>query len=162
MKQKYRLQPLLQIKERARQRAEILLAKAIARLEREKKQLKKLEEEKQKIIARRKEVRRELHEKMLSGNAQARDSQIRGNYLQRLEEDQKKKETEIEAQKKLIEECEVQVKRSRRDYIDAAKELRIMEKHKELWRKKLDLELSRQEEKEMDELGNVIFQLKQM
>ena len=74
---------------------------------------------------------------------------------------EKKKEEEIQRQKEVIEQCEVQVKRARRDYIDAAKELRIMEKHKELWKKKLQKELSKIEEREMDELGNVIHQLRQ-
>lgn len=157
----YRLQPLLQIKERARKRAEIALARALGRLVQEQKKLKKLEEEKKKILERKKQVRREMHEKMASGDAQVKDSRVRGNYLRRLEEDEKKKEEEIEAQKKVIVDCEMQVKRARRDYIDAVKELRIMEKHKELWKKKLALEISREEEKEMDELGNVIHQLRQ-
>lgn len=157
----YRLQPLLQIKDRAKKRAESALARAIAKLAEEQRKLKKLEEEKQKIIEKRKATRREMHEKMITGHARVSDSRVRGNYLRRLEEEQKKKEEEIEAQKKVISNCELQVKRARRDYIDAVKELRVMEKHKELWKKKLALEISREEEKEMDELGNVIHQLKQ-
>ena len=62
----------------------------------------------------------------------------------------------------MIENCELQVKRARRDYIDAAKDLRVMEKHKDLWRKKMNLELLRAEEKEMDELGNVMHELRKV
>lgn len=157
---RYRLQPLLEIKLRARRKAEIRLAKAIARLEEEKKKLKKLEEEREKIIKRRKECRMELHNKMAEGAAQIRDGSMRINYLRKLEEDQKAKEEEIKRQKEMIEECETEVKRARRNYIDAVKDLRVMEKHKELWQKKIKLQLSREEEREMDELGNVIHQLK--
>jgi len=159
---KYRLEPLLLIKTRARKQAEIRLAQAIMRLEQERKKLKKLEEEKQTIIKRRKECRRELHNKILEGHAHARDGSVRVNYLRKLEEDEKKKAEEIENQKQVIENCELQVKRARRDYIDAVKDLRVIEKHKDLWKKKVQKELTRIEEREMDELGNVIHQLKQV
>ncbi len=157
---RYRLEPMLVLKTRAKKNAEIRLAQAIGKLEREKKQLKKLEEEKQAIIKRRKESRRELQEKLLEGRAHARDGSVRVNYLRKLEDDEKEKDQEIERQKQVIENCELMVKRARRDYIDAVKELRVIEKHKELWRKKLQKELSRIEEREMDELGNVIHQLR--
>lgn len=159
---KYRLEPLLLIKTRAKKQAEIRLAQAIMRLEQEKKKLKKLEEEKQAIIKRRKECRRELQEKILEGQARARDGSVRVNYLRKLDDDEKKKVEEIENQKQVIENCELQVKRARRDYIDAVKDLRVIEKHKDLWKKKVQKELTRIEEREMDELGNVIHQLRQV
>lgn len=157
---KYRLEPMLVLKTRAKKNAEIRLAQAIARLEKEKKELKKLEEQKEEIIKRRKECRRELQDKMLAGQAYANDGSIRVNFLRKLEDDEKKKDQEIENQKQVIENCELMVKRARRDYIDAVKELRVIEKHKELWKKKLQKELTRIEEREMDELGNVIHQIR--
>lgn len=155
---KYRLQPLLDQKKRLRRAAEIKLAKAISQLEREKKNLEKKKEEKKKIIEKRKNCRLELHQKMAAGDAHVRDGSMRINYLKKLEEDQKKKEKEIEEQKELIEQCKDQVKRARRHYIDAVKDLRVMEKHKDLWKKRVDLELSKQEERKMDELGNIIYE----
>lgn len=157
---RYRLQPLLILKERARKRAEVLLAKALLRLEEEKKKLKKLEKEKEEIIRHRRECRMELHKKISTGHAHVRDGSVRVNFLRKLEEDEKKKAEEIENQKETIINCELQVKRARRDYIDAVKDLRVMEKHKELWRKKVQAEITREEEREMDELGNVIHQLR--
>lgn len=159
---KYRLQPLLTIKERARKRAEIALAKAIVRLAEEKRRLEKLKEEKEAIIRRRREVRMGLHLKIVSGQARAKDGHIRTNYLRKLEEDEKAKEEEIERQKRTIEDCERQVARARRDYIDAVKELRVMEKHKELWWRKVLGELQREEEKELDELGMVVHELRKV
>ena len=87
---------------------------------------------------------------------------MRVNFLRKLEDDEKDKTEEIRVQKQVIENCELQVKRARRDYIDAVKDLRVMEKHKELWWKKVKAEISRAEEKEMDELGNVIHQLRRV
>lgn len=159
---RYRLEPLLEIKRRTKKKSEIRLAKAIARLEEEKKTLKKLEEEKQAIVRRRKECRQELHRKVSEGRARVRDGSVRVNYLRKLEEDEKRKEEEIKQQEQVIENCELELKRAKRDYIDAASDLRVMEKHKDLWRKKVQKELSRLEEREMDELGNVIHQLRSM
>lgn len=159
---KYRLQALIEIKRRAKQQAEIKLAKALARLEAEKKRLRELTVQKEEIIRRRREVRMELHQKVVTGKARVKDGSYRINYLRRLDEEEKEKEKQIENQKRTIETCETEVKRARRDYIDAARELKVMEKHKELWQKKVALELSRREETEMDELGNVIHQLKKV
>ena len=158
----YRLQPLLDLKIRAKEQAEIKLARAIARWEAEKKRLKELETEKAKIIQRQKDERRGLYRKVASGQAKVKDGSFRVNFLKRLEEDEKRKTEEIEVQRRVIEDCETAVKRARRDYIDAVKDLRIMEKHKLLWQKKVQLELLRREEKEMDELGNIIHQLKKV
>lgn len=151
---------MLEMKKRAKKRAEIRLAQALIKLEQEKKKLKKLEEEKEEIRKKKKQSHRELHEKVLEGQAHARDGSVRVNYLRKLEDDEKKKDQEIEEQKQVIENCELAVKRARRDYIDAAKDLRVMEKHRDLWKKKLQKEISKIEEREMDELANVIHQLR--
>ncbi len=82
------------------------------------------------------------------------------NFLRKLKEDIEKKDEEIEDQKTVIQECQEKVARARRDYIEAAKQHQVMEKHKELWSKKMRQEITRREEKEMDELGQTIHGLK--
>ncbi|PIZ30106.1 MAG: flagellar assembly protein FliH, partial [Alphaproteobacteria bacterium CG_4_10_14_0_8_um_filter_53_9] len=52
----------------------------------------------------------------------------------------------------VVEEAEEGVKLTRKEYIEACKELDIMEKHKELWAKKVRDELSKKEEREMEEI----------
>ena len=157
-KPKYRLQALLRIKERMKKKAEIALARAIQQLEKEKKKLKELEKEREEIIKRRQEIRKEYHQRVTMAVSHAKDGHVVMNFIRKLKDDEKAKDREIEKQKEVIEEAEMQVKRTRRDYIDAAKELRVMEKHKELWEKKVMVEINRQEEKEMDELGQIIHQ----
>lgn len=155
---KYRLQPLLIIKERARKAAEIKLAQALARLESSRRRLEELQKEKEAINTQRRESRLLLHRKMISGEAKVRDGSHRVNFLKKLEEEEKEKDHQIEVQNRVIVDCQTEVTRARRDYINAVKELRIMEKHKALWEKKLKQELDRIEEAEMDEMGNVIYQ----
>lgn len=158
-KQKYRLQALLTIKAHAKKRAETALALAIKALKEAKKHLEKLKEEKKKIVERWKKGRAEMKAKMAHG-AVVGEGNVHINFLRKLKEDEEAKEKEIEEQKQVIAECEEKVAVARRKYIDACKELRVMEKHKELWEKKIRDELTRKEEREMDELGGTIHQLR--
>lgn len=161
-KEKYRLQPLLQVKLKHKRATEIALSKAFQALKKEEEKLKVLEKEKQEIIQKREESRREMSEKVARGESVVYDSNIHLNYLKKLKEDEEKKDQEIEDQKEAIKRAEEALAQAKRDYIDACKEVKIMEKHKELWRKKIKKELEFQEQKEMNELGNVIHQLRKM
>ncbi len=158
---KYRLQALLTIKQRMKTKAETALAIAIKALMEAREKLKKLEKEKEEIIEAWKLARKEMKSKVATG-VMIGEGNVYVNYLRKLKEDEEKKGQEIEDQKGVVEEKELGVKTARREYIDACKELRVMEKHKELWAKKLKAEISRKEEREMDELGNVIHQLRRM
>lgn len=158
-KPKYRLQALLVIKDRAKKKAELELARAILALKEAKEKLEKLKKEKDAIIAKWKLARKEMKEKMQAGSCVG-EGNLHVNYLRKLKEDEDAKEEEIRLQKEVVEECTEAVAVARRGYIDASKELRIMEKHKELWEKKLKDELTRKEEREMDELGSTIHELK--
>lgn len=144
-----------------KKKAEVALALAIKALMEAREKLKKLEQEKVEIIEAWKQARKEMKAKIAQG-VLIGEGNVYVNFLKKLKEDQEKKEQEIEEQKGVIEEAENGVKAARREYIDACKELRIMEKHKELWVKKVKAEISRREELEMDELGNVIHQLRRM
>jgi len=88
------------------------------------------------------------------------DGNVHVNFMRKLKEDEEAKDEEIEDQEIVVEECESQVAVARRDYIDASKELQVMEKHKELWEKKIKNEINRKEQRELDELGGTIHQLR--
>lgn len=161
-KPKYRLQPILLAKERAKKQSEIELGRAIKNLNEQKERLKVLEEEKEKIILKKKQARLEMSRSVVSAETRIYDSSLHLNYLEKLQDDLVMKEKEIERQHEIIAEAEETVKKAKQNYIQAAKELKTMEKHKELWMKKLQKELNFQEQKEMNELGNVVHQLRKM
>ena len=158
-KAKYRLQALLNIKAHAKKRAEALLARALIELKKAKEKLEKLKEEKKEIIERWKAARLEMKKKLQAG-PMVKEGNVHVNFLRKLKEDEEAKQKEIEEQEGVVDECEGAVARARREYIDAARELQVMEKHKELWEKKVRDELTRKEEREMDELGGTIHQLR--
>jgi flagellar export protein FliJ len=140
---KYRLEPLLRI------------------LEKEKKRKTEFEEEKQNLIDTKKEIRNELDNRVTSEEGVVADSFRYIDYMRGLDEDISQKDRDIERQEEVIEDAKVYVTRARRDYVDAAQEHKVMEKHKELWEKRQQKELVRKEQKEMDELGQVIHQIAQ-
>lgn len=156
---KYRLQVLLTLKERAKRQAEIDLARAIKKLEEEKKKLEELEDEKKKLLERIESERQEMREKVGGGEALVKDPQVHLNFIRKLKEDLEELERKIEDQKEQVRLAERGVQRARSDYILAAQEMDVMQKHKELWEKKLRKELNAADNKMMNELGNVIHQM---
>lgn len=161
-KSKYRLFPLLIVKEKQKKKAEIELSRAIKRVADEKEKLKKFEKEKEEITQKKKNARLEMSRQVSAGESRIYDSGIHLNYLEKLQEDIVAKDKEIERQKEIIQEAEEAVKQAKRDYIDASRDLKMMEKHKELWEKFEMKKLNKLEQKELNELGNVIHQLKGM
>ncbi len=82
------------------------------------------------------------------------------NALRSLKEAEERKQEEIEKQQEEVAKCERQVTKRKRQYIDAAQSYQVMVKHHELWKKKVQNELSKAEEKVFDELANTIHQLR--
>ncbi|HBF13660.1 MAG TPA: hypothetical protein DDW49_09820 [Deltaproteobacteria bacterium] len=161
-KEQYRLEPLVKLKQRQKRESEIKLARAIRELEKEKEILKKIENLKKEIGAKREKTRNDLRKKVASGQARIKESEYYIGFMQKLMDDEEKVDEEIKLQKEVIEKAEEKLKRAKRDYIDAAQELNIMEKHKQLWTKKMRLKLTALEDKKMNELALVAYQMSRM
>jgi flagellar export protein FliJ len=161
-KEKYRLETMLQVRLRNKRNAEIELGKALKVLKDEEARLRDLEEEKQDIVRRREDSRRDHSLKVASGESRISESHSHMNFIKKLQEDEDKKDKEITQQQGVVKQAEQKVALKKRDYIVACKEVKIMEKHKELWKKKLKVQLEKEEAKVMNELGNVLHTLRAM
>ncbi len=159
MANRYRLQALLIIKEREKERAAGELARAIAALLEARKKEQELIKEKEEIVRKWFKARDEMRNEMDKGAVIA-EGNTHVSFLRKLKEDEEAKQKEIDEQHEVVLEASTRVAKARREYIDAAKEHQVMVKHKDLWQKKIQAELSRKEEREFDDLGNVIHQLK--
>jgi len=160
-RERYRLQALLIIKEREKQKAEIALAAAIGELVRERKRMNELVCERDEIVRKWNECRKKMAREMTAGSY-IFDGTIHTNYLRGLKEDEEAKEKEIADQEEVIREAEEAVAAARKDYIEASKEFKVMQKHKELWKKKIENEISKKEERELNDLANIVHQLRRM
>ena len=157
--EKYRLQVMLTIRQRLKRKSEMELARAFKKLSEAKEKLKELEEELTNIIERWQAARKEMRAELNSGAAVGK-SNVHVNFMRKLKDDELEKEEEIAEQKEAVEEAKEAMKQARRDYIDASQALQVMEKHKELWAKKVKGELSKREAKELDQLGQTVHKLR--
>jgi flagellar biosynthesis chaperone FliJ len=161
MSKLYRLEPLLKIKARARRQAEIVLGRSIGALEKEKKKKEEIEQTKEDLLQNKKDLRGELDQRVHGLSCVVGDSYRYIDFIHRIEEDVRQKDRDLEQQDEMIDDAKIVVSRSRRDYLDAANEHKVMEKHKELWSKRRDRAISMKQSKELDELGQVIHQIVQ-
>ena len=159
MAERYRLEALLRLKERNKKQAEVLLARAIGQLEKEKKKLETLKEEKKEIVVAQKEARKKMDAEMSAGGFVGKGC-VHVNFLRKLKEQEAEKQEEVDDQVDVVEEATAAVAKAKRRYIDTSKEHQMMKKHKELWAKKVRQEMTRKEEHEMDELGQTIHGLR--
>lgn len=154
---KYRLQPVLGAREQAKREAERLLA---ARMQ----QLAEAEEE----LARRLRAVGECRERQaaaqaemlqtMSGGAAAARALTHRTHLADLRAQEEALRAAAEEQRGAVARCESEVERARAALVEAAREVRVIEKHKENWREGERREAARREQKINDEIGAILHE----
>ncbi|WP_257454106.1 flagellar assembly protein FliH [Archangium lipolyticum] len=158
----YRLQVLLEMRERAKEEAEQAFSDAVKALEKEKAELKRLEEDLEKRKAERKQkVMAYLQQVMAKGATGVNSLTMMNRYEDRLKDEEAQVALEIERQKEAIKVAEKLVEQRRREMAEAAKELKAIEKHKETWQKQIRAERQAKEELNQEEIGNTLFLMRQ-
>lgn len=157
----YRLQTLLEIRERAEEAAKQAFSEAMQALAKEKDELTRLEED----LERRKRERKEkvaayLQEVMAKGTGAGGLSNM-NRFEERLKDEEAQVALEIERQKELVKSAEKLVEQRRLEMAEAAKEKKAIEKHKESWRKQVKYERQMREEMNQEEIGNALFLARQ-
>lgn len=155
---KYRLQTLLEIRERAKKEAEEAFAYAMQMLAEEQARLAEEEENLERMIADRHRRREEYARQLASGEMKITDQSNAYRYIERLKEKEVDQQTVIDAQKEQVREAEKEVKRAQDALIEATQEMKALEKHKEKWAEEVRRERMMREEGVMDEIGQAIFQ----
>jgi flagellar biosynthesis chaperone FliJ len=158
----YRLQTLLEMRERAREKAEQAFSDAIKALEEQKAGLKRLEQElEQRKAERKQKVMAHFQQVMARGTAGPNGFTMMNRYEERLKDEEAQLALEIERQKEAVTAAERLVEQRRREMAEAAKELKAIEKHKENWQKQLRAERQAKEELNQEEIGNTLFLMRQ-
>lgn len=155
---KYRLQTLLEIRERAKKEAEEAFALAMQALEREKDRLREEEESLERMVADRHRRREEYARKLASGEMKVTDQSAAYRYIDRLKEREVDQQTVIDAQREQVREAEKELLRAQEALVAATQDLKALEKHKENWQAEVRRERMIREEGVMDEIGQAIFQ----
>lgn len=153
--EKYRLQRLLEIRERAREQAAIGLAEcrrqlSLAELE--------LENRKQAVTDCRQaqiETQTQMTEKSSGGIKSSEIVRFR-QHLTDLREHETKLLAAVEDQKRVIIRAEATVEKAFNVLSEASKEAKVIDKHREHWRVDQKIETERREQKSNDEIGAIL------
>jgi flagellar biosynthesis chaperone FliJ len=157
----YRLQVLLEMRERAKEEAEHAFSDAVKALEKEKAELKRLEEDLAKRKAERKQKVKAYLDQVMAKGAGINGLTMMNRYEERLKDEEAQVALEIERQKEAIKVAERLVEQRRWEMAEAAKELKAIEKHKENFQKQVRAERQAKEELNQEEIGNTLFLMRQ-
>jgi len=157
----YRLQVLLEMRERAKEEAENAFSDAVKALEKEKAELKRLEEDLASRKAERKQKVKEYLDQVMAKGAGIKGLTMMNRYEERLKDEEAQVALEIERQKEAIKVAERLVEQRRREMAEAAKDLKAIEKHKETFQKQIRAERQAREELNQEEIGNTLFLMRQ-
>jgi flagellar export protein FliJ len=152
----YRLQTLLEMRERAEEEAKQAFSEAMKALAAEKKKQADLEADLERRKSERKgKIQAYMAEIMKKGANPGAMTQM-NRFEQRLKDEEAQVGLEIERQKEVVREAEKLLEQRRLEMADAAKEKKAIEKHKENWLKAVKYERQQKEDMNTEEIGNTL------
>lgn len=157
----YRLQTLLEIRERAEEAAKQAFSEAMQALAKEQAEQRRLEEDLERRKRERKEKVRAYFEEVMAKGAGSGGLTMMNRFEQRLKDEEAQVALEIERQKEIVKAAQSHVEVKRAEMAEAAKELKAIEKHKENWVKQIRAERMAREELVQEEIGNALFLARQ-
>ncbi len=154
---KYRLQALLEIRERAEEEAKNAFADATRALREEEQALKDLETELEEMIADRLRRREDYAQKLASGEMKVTDQAAAYRYVDRMKEKEQEQRGRIDGQLENVRDAEKHLKLAQDALIEATQDLKALLKHKEKWADEIKKKRKIREEDNLDEIAQVIF-----
>lgn len=154
---KYRLQPVLDKRQKIKEDAEKALGVAQKKLEEEKKKEEECVLVIQQIKQRKEDSKAEMNRKMMEAAIEIEKVRTHKDYLKSLDYEIKKAEEKLEDQKKRVKAAEQVVAQKREDLLEATKEFQAIEKHKENWATALKKQMEEAEQNEAEEIGQVLY-----
>lgn len=158
MKIVYPLAQVLEVKEKRVEDAEKVLRQKIDLLEQEKEKLRQREADRDKVLHHKVDKLQQLRFELDHGTTIPKIQQMKA-YLKVVEEKLKAEEKKVAEQKKQVEIAEKNVEDAREILRLKKIEVDKLEMHKKGWLKELQKEIDIQEEREMDEVGTVIYMM---
>ncbi len=159
---KYRLQALVEIRERAEEEAKNSFAEATQALRAEEDTLKELEDELEAMIADRLRRREDYAQKLASGEMKVTDQAAAYRYIDRMKEQEQEQRGKIDGQRENVRDAEKHLKLAQDALIEATQDLKALEKHKEKWAAAIKKKRQLAEEDNLDEIAQVIFTQKKL
>lgn len=156
-KEKYKLQRLLEMRERTRDDAALYLAECRRELTVAENELRRREQAVENCRREQIETQNALIEKARSGMKSSEMVRYR-QHLSDLREDEVRLLAEVEEQKKVVLRVEQKTEKALDSLNEAAKEVKVIEKHRENWQTEQKIEIERREQKLNDEIGAILHE----
>lgn len=157
MAEKYRLQPVLDKREKKKKDAEKILAAARAEVERQKQVLKQREEDVEKAIQKKDKYTADFMTKMQAGMDSGKITASKA-FIEVLKQNIVTAQKKVEEQKKVVETAEQKVQIAVAGVAEATKEMKVIEKHKENWQDAVRKEIEEKEDKEQEEVAQGLYE----
>ncbi|HEV2762154.1 MAG TPA: hypothetical protein VGV38_04090 [Pyrinomonadaceae bacterium] len=154
-KEKYRLKPVKDVRERAKQEQARVVAARRAQLAEAEAELERRRAE----VVRCREAQERAREKMLTeaqGGTRAADMAAHRNHLAVLREREQELAAAVEQQRGVVARREAELDKALADLAEASKEVQVMERHHEAWREQRRREDARRSQKLTDEIAAIL------
>ena len=154
---KYRLDPLLNQKTQVKQDAEQLLAERSRELNEEEKRLAEVKQHEAELLSLKETAKNELLNP--GGGKQITGEEIRRrlDYLRGVDHDVETARGEVFAQKQAVDESQEKLIQARQFLAECAREVEVLEKHRDKAEARYVQQVERKEANELDEIGAHLF-----
>jgi hypothetical protein len=157
MAQKYRLQIILDKRQKLKEDAEKLLGEAQKALEAERTKEKQCVQAVADAKQHKENAKIELNRKMLEEKLSIEKIRMGKDHLKSLDFEIKKAEEKLQQQREKVKEAEAFLEQRRSELIEKTKDYQAIEKHKEKWIQNVKRDIETAEQNEQEEVGNVLF-----
>jgi len=152
----YRLQTLLEIRQRAKEAAEQAFSEAVREVTRQEKEQQKLERDLEQRKAERKHKVELYLQEIMARGAGVSGMNSMNRYELRLKDEEAQVALEIERQKEVVKRAKKAMEEKRQEMAQAAMDLKAIEKHKEKWQKEVRVARDAREDLAQEEIGNAL------
>ncbi len=152
---KYRLQTVLSIRSRAKDEAARFVALRLEQLAQTEEELTRRQRNLQMCFEKQNRTQTVMNDQLNKG-IQAKGVISHRVFLKDLREQETELKASVEQQKNAVKRAENEVETAREKLIEAAKELKAIEVHKETWQTAERIEENRREQKIGDEIGSIL------
>ncbi|MCB9638797.1 MAG: hypothetical protein H6728_07560 [Myxococcales bacterium] len=153
----YRLQALLDLRERTEKEKKDQLAESKKKHLQEQQKAADLRKQDQEMRQNRKQKEDELFARMQSGELGVKDYNMGERYIKRLEREIEEFQSVIKEQDKRVIFAQQEVDWCQEELLKATQELKALEKHKEKWLEEYKKEMAAKEEMAQEEISTTLF-----
>jgi flagellar biosynthesis chaperone FliJ len=154
-KNQYPLKQIIEVKQKRVDDAEKIVKERLEALKKEQEKLAQREAERDKVKSHQQDKLRQLRETLDKDTTSPKVQQMKV-YLKVVDEKLKVEEKKVAEQKKEVENAEKKLEEARKELRLRQQELDKILQHKKEWERSEKIEVDRKEEREQDEMGNLI------